>query len=103
MKYRIEKKIIVDNPKYGALGDDFSFEEIEAIDIVINKIEKVLFGKSEFESIYGNMCYQIKITKEISSIYCYDEFLGEESTVQVYSMFKEYRNSLSNYNDKLIL
>ncbi len=102
MKYRIKKQIILDNPDYGALGDDFSFEEIGALDIIINKMEKVLSEKSEMESIYGNMCYSINITKEISSIYCYDEFLGEESTEEIYSMFKEYRNSLSNYNNELI-
>ncbi len=103
MKYRIEKQIIVDNPNYGALGDDFSFEEIESLDILINKIEKVLSEKFELESIYGNMCYRIDISRETSSIYCYDEFLGEESTEEIYSMFKEYRNILSNSNDELIL
>jgi hypothetical protein len=102
MKYRIEKQIIVDNPNYGALGDDFSFEEIEALDILINKIEKVLSEKSELESIYGNMCYRINIYRETSSIYCYDEFLGEESTEEIYSMFKEYRSIFSNNNDELI-
>ena len=100
MKYRIDKQIIVDNPNYGALGDDFSFEEIEALDILINKIEKVLSEKSELEDIYGNMCYRINIARETSSIFCYDEFLGEESTEEIYSMFKEYRNSLSNCDDK---
>lgn len=103
MKYRIEKQIIVDKPNYGALGDDFSFEEIEALDIVINKIEKVLSEKSEVESIFGSLCYRINVTREISSIYCYDEFLGEESTEEIYSMFKDYRNSFSNRNDKLVL
>jgi hypothetical protein len=96
MNYRIDKQIIIDNPNYGALGDDFSFEEIEALDIIINKIEKVLSEESELESIYGNMCYRINITRKKSSIYCFDEFLGEEFTEEIYSMFREYRNSLLN-------
>lgn len=102
MKYKIKNQIVIDNPIYGALGDDFSFTDIEAIDIIIDKIEATLFGNSKTESIYGNMCYQINVFKETSSIYCYDEFLGEEPTVDIYNMFKEYKISLNSNNDNLI-
>ena len=94
MKYKIEKYIIIDDPKYGALGDDFSFTEIETLNIIINDIETVLAGKSEMKSIYGNMCYKIDVYKEFSSIYCYDEQLGEESSNEIYNMLKEYRESI---------
>lgn len=76
MKYRIESQLLIDNPNYGALGDDFSFKEIEAIELIVEKIELVIIGKSEVETIYGNMCYHIVLSAERSSIYCYDEFLG---------------------------
>jgi len=94
MIYRIDKQIFIENPIYGALGDDFSFKEIEAIEILINKIEDVLGEKSKTESIYGSMCYQIDVSKEKSLIYCYNELLGEEPTIEIYSMFKEYRDTL---------
>ena len=94
MKYRIENQLLIDNPTYGALGDDFSFKEIEAIELIIEKIEAVINGQSEVETIYGNMCYHIILSAERSSIYCYDELLGEEPTDIIYTMFKEYKNSL---------
>lgn len=94
MKYIIENQIIIDDPKYGALGDDFSFTEIEALDFIIKKIEAVVTGESNEETIFGIMCYQINLSPELSSIYCYDEFLGEEPTSEIYTMFKEYKTSL---------
>jgi hypothetical protein len=94
MKYKIEKQIIVDNPNYGALGDDFSFEEIEALNIIINKIEDVLFERTTVENIYGNICYRINVSMEKCSIYCYNEFLGEEPTIEIHNMFNDYRRSL---------
>lgn len=97
MKYKIEKQIVIDNPQYGALGDDFSFTELESLDIIIRKIESVLLGKSQKESIYGNMCYKIVISKDLSSIYCYDEFLGEESSGEIYNMFKEYQDRVKSF------
>lgn len=103
MRYRIEKQILIDDPSYGALGDDFSFKEIEAIDIVIKKIEAVLSEKSTSESIYGIICYQIDLLKDKSLIYCYDEFLGEESTNELHKMFTEYKEIISSSDKKSIL
>jgi hypothetical protein len=98
MTYKIENLILIDNPNYGALGDDFSFAEIEALDIIINKIKSVLSGNSEKETIYGNMCYQIDVSKEISSIYCYDEFLGNEPSIDIFNMLNQYREWVLSNN-----
>jgi len=98
MKYKIDRKILIDNQEYCALGDDFSFAELESLDFIINKIEFVLLGKSQEESIYGNMCYEIIVSKNSSSIFCYDEFLGEEPTIEIYNMFNAYRNYIKNLN-----
>jgi len=94
MKYKIDDQILIENPSYGALGDDFSFKEIEALNIILNKLEMVLAGNSEMESIYGEMCYRIDVSKELGSIYCYNEFLGKEPTSEIYKMIKEYKNSI---------
>lgn len=94
MEYKIQNQIIINKPDYGALGDDFSFEEMEAVDIIVMKIERILNENAEIENIYGKMCYRIQIEKEISKIYCENDFLGEEFSIDIYNMFLDYRESL---------
>lgn len=95
MKYRIDNQIIIEKPDYGALGDDFSFGNSESVGILIKDIEDVLSGTNVTKSLYGNMCYRIDVDRVKSRIFCYDEFLGEETTIEVYNMFKKYFDRLS--------
>ena len=57
MEFKIDKQIIVSNPIYEALGDDFSIRNKEAINILIGKVRSVLIGQKNEADIYGSICY----------------------------------------------
>lgn len=94
MTYKIDKQILVSDSKYGAFGDDFSYKELEAIEFILTKLDSVLLGKTDYEEVYGNMCYKISVAGNVCSIFCYDELLGNEPLADVYKIFKYYKNYL---------
>lgn len=90
MEFRIEQQIIVSNEQYEALGDDFSIRDSESIKLLLDKVVKVISGEAEEAIIYGSICYKIKVTKNDSLIYCYDEYLGSEPSQDIYTMLNEW-------------
>jgi len=98
MRYKIKPYIEIENECYGALIDDIVYNlDMNTFDLNIEKIESVLHGIMDIEKIYGNICYHIIIEKIESKIFCYNEFLGKEPTIDIFNMLKDYRNALFEY------
>ena len=90
MEFKIEQQIIVSNEHYEALGDDFSIRDKDSVKLLLSKVVQVISDEIEEAIIYGSVCYKIRVTKNDSFIYCYDEYLGNEPSEDVYKMLKEW-------------
>jgi len=89
--------LFIKNEAYGALGDDFSNLDSHTLKILVSDALKVLNGESTQKDIGGYVCYWISMTKNLSEIYCYNEKLGEEATIDIFNMLTALANQIELY------
>ena len=104
MQYCIKPYIKLDNSiyhnKYDTLITEIMAMSIEELNEVISGIENVFAGIWELNSFTGQHMTSVSYDKEKAVISYFDDVIGEESTMEIYNMLKEYRDKLSNYENK---
>ena len=86
--------LFIKNSSYGALGDDFSNLDGSTLKTLLLSILDVVNGNKKQDDIYGYICYRISMTKTISEIFCYDEYLGKETTSEIFNMLHDLTNHI---------
>jgi hypothetical protein len=103
MEYKIEgKQINLAEKKYWIFSGELNNYSIGQLTQTIRDMENVFNGVYSSSSFYGEVVFCVEYDKDLAKIEYYNEYIGEESTLEIYNMLKEYRDSLLNYNDELI-
>ncbi|HEY9007693.1 MAG TPA: hypothetical protein VIM75_16250 [Ohtaekwangia sp.] len=100
MRYITEAaKITLLDEKYWILSSELNNYNIEELNDILLDIENV-FNEEYHESSFSNNVAVVSFTKEKSKIEYYGDFVGEESTNDIYEMIKNYRDARLAYDKK---
>lgn len=99
MKYSIKPFLIAEDNRYQTLITEITGLSIAELNLILEDFENVFSGKYEASSFSGNVAV-VEFDKMSSRISHFDELIGEEPTNEIYTMLKEYRDALVNYESK---
>jgi|GEM_PF-3773998 len=95
MKYKIiNKQISLADNKYWILSGELNNYSIEQLNETLSDMENVFDGKYTISSFYGSVVFCVEYDKNIAKIEYYDEYIGEEPTIEIYNMLKNFREKL---------
>jgi hypothetical protein len=100
MRYIIEEtRITILDEKYWILSGELNNYGVDELNDILLDIENIFNGKYH-ESSFSNNVAIVSFTKEKSKIEYYGDFVGEESTNDIYEMIKSYRDARLAYDKK---
>lgn len=99
IKYEIiNKQISLADNKYWILSGELNNYSVEQLNETLTEMENVFNGKYVSSSFYGNVVFCVEYNKDFAKIEYYDEYIGEESTIEIYKMLKNFRDRLKEQN-----
>jgi hypothetical protein len=101
MEYKIEgRQINLAEEKYWILSGELNNYSIEQLSQAITDMEKVFNGVYPSSSFYGEVVFCVEYDKDLAKIEYYNDYVGEEPTIEIYNMLKSYRDKLMDYENE---
>jgi hypothetical protein len=88
------KNLNISNNKYWILSSEISGLSSTQLMDAISDMESVFNGKWMVNTFCGQHMSCVEHNKDTARITYFDEFIGEESTKEIYNMLKEYKDRL---------
>lgn len=104
MKYAIKPYIAVENIDYQTLASEIMNLSISELEAIIDTMKRVLNKEIDLSSFSQNIVI-VEYNSQKAIIKHFDENVGEEKTIDVYTMLVEYasmlRGTKTNYNQSV--
>lgn len=98
LEYKIEgRQITLLENKYWIFSGELNKYGIDQLNEVIRDIENVFENKYTSSSFVGEVVFTVEFNKDVSKIEYYSEAIGEEPTIDIYNMLKDFRYKLIEY------
>ncbi len=99
MKYKIRPYIHNEDEKYLTLFTEIHKLSLDELNSVLKDMENVFSGQYSVSCINGVVVSSIEFDRENSKILYYDDLIGEEPTMEIYNMLKDYRDAIIKYEE----
>jgi hypothetical protein len=93
MKYQIKPYFKIEDEKYWILSVEIGSLLMEELKDIIEDIECIFSGKYDESSFSGKVVSIVRMRKDLSSIWYYEEEIGTCTTQEIYEMLKELYKS----------
>ncbi len=100
MKYKVKPMLIPDNENYRILCDEIMQFKLIELNQILEGFDKVFNGSYSANSFSGNHMAVVDYDTNLAKISHFDDVIGEEPTIDIYNMLKEYRDRIIESENK---